>query len=83
MPKHDKKRNNDIEQMLKEDIFFSLKIDRMNWDSLLATEDEKSHFEVTLQLFYGNSLPLSNKTMIPLVRHRDKLANCAISWAFL
>ena len=48
MPKHDKKRTNDIEKMLREDIFLSFKIDQMNWSSLLATEDEKSHYEVTL-----------------------------------
>lgn len=40
MPKHNSKRPNDIERMLREDVFMSLKIDHMNWSSLLATEDE-------------------------------------------
>lgn len=40
MPKRDKKLADDFEKMLREDIFMSLKIDSMNWNSLLATEDE-------------------------------------------
>lgn len=40
MPKRDKKKADDFEKMLREDIFMSLKIENMNWNSLLATEDE-------------------------------------------
>ena len=83
MPKHNSKRPDNIERMLREDVFMSLKIDQMNWSSLLATEDEQNHYEVTLQLFYGDSKPLSNKTMIPLIKNKDQLVNGAISWAFL
>ena len=83
MPKRDKKQADDFEKMLKEDIFMSLKIDTMNWNSLLATEDEQNHYEVTLQLFYADGRPLSNKTMIPLIKNRDVPVNESLSWAFL
>ena len=48
MRKRDQKRNDDIEKMLREDIFMSLKINQMNWGSLLSTDDVENHYEVTL-----------------------------------
>ena len=39
MPKHDRKKSNDVEQMLQEDIFVNFKINSMNWTSLLVNED--------------------------------------------
>ena len=48
MTKHDTKRENDIEWMLKEDIFMTLKIDQMNWGILIANEDVDVYYEVTL-----------------------------------
>ena len=48
MPKHDSKRSNDIEKMLREDVFMNLKIDKMNWSSLLVTDDVQNYYEVTL-----------------------------------
>ena len=55
----------------------------MNWGILIANEDVDVYYEVTMQLFYGDSKPLSNKTMIPLVRDRANHQNEAISWKFL
>ena len=39
MPKHERKKSNDVEQMLQEDIFVNFKINSMNWTSLLVNED--------------------------------------------
>ena len=39
MPKHDRKKPNDVEQMLQEDIFVNFNINSMNWTSLLVNED--------------------------------------------
>lgn len=84
MPKHDSKRSNDIEKMLREDVFMNLKIDKMNWSSLLVTDDVQNYYEVTLQLFYGDNKPLSNKTIIPLLKNKDKVVNGGgLSWEFL
>ena len=71
MPKHDSKSPNNVEKMLREDVFMTLRINSMNFNSLLANEDVDMYYEITLQLFYGDSKPLSNKTMIPLIKSRE------------
>ena len=75
MPKHNPKRENNIESLLREDVCFNLSISNMNWSALVANEDVEMHYEVYIQLFYGDSKPLSNRTMIPLVRERVAKAN--------
>ena len=83
MPKHNPKRENNIESLLREDVCFNLSISNMNWSALVANEDVEMHYEVYIQLFYGDSKPLSNRTMIPLVRERVAKANESIHWVFL
>ena len=56
----------------------TLRIDNMNWGILIANEDVDVYYEVTMQLFYGDSKPLSNKIMIPLVRDRANHLNEAL-----
>lgn len=84
MPKSNSKQEDNVEQMLQESIFFTFRILSMNWSSLLASDDVREHYEVTLQLFCSNGKQLSNKTMIPLLRKQKQVHNCdPIQWAFL
>ena len=70
--------------MLREDIFFNFKINRMDWSNLQPTATTDTHYFVTMQIFHRNGKPLSNKTMIPNVKSDTaEPANEAYSWTFL
>ena len=53
----------------------TLKINTLNWSSLLVNEDVDIHYEVAMQLYYGDNKPLSKKTMVPLARNLEGRAN--------
>lgn len=84
MNKHDSKRSDNLELMLKEEIFLKFRITEMNWGSLFVNLDVDEYYEVSLQIFYGDNKPLSNKTMIPLVHNRERPApEGGLSWIFM
>ena len=84
MSKYDSKRQDNIELLLKEDIFLTFKIPTMNWGSLFVNQDVDMYYEVSMQIFIGDNRPLSNKTMIPLIRDRDSpVPEGGLSWVFM
>lgn len=48
MSKHDSKRQDNIELLLKEDIFLTFKIPMMNWGSLFVNQDVDMYYEVSM-----------------------------------
>ena len=69
--------------MLREDLFLTFKISSINWSIFEAHEDIDQHWEISMQIFYGDARPLSNKAMVPLRRDRSKAAWEPLSWMFL
>jgi len=83
MPQYDVNRKDNVELLLSENVFLTLKINKINWNSLLVHEDADMYYEVTLQIFFNNGRPLSQKTMIPLLSNRDEsFKRRSISWIF-